>query len=120
MKILTWNCGGALRKKTTYIDAINADILVIQECEDPAHSTNPYKKWAGDYLWAGEKKDKGIGVFAQNGHAIQKLVWDDVYVFPGGRNGSSALIWKSCDLLCYLVILFRIYLHIHAMIFHLN
>jgi exonuclease III len=51
MRIVTWNCNGALRKKLTEADALDADILVIQECEDSAQSTNAYRAWASDYLW---------------------------------------------------------------------
>jgi exonuclease III len=38
MKIITWNCNGAFRKKFESLVSIDADILVIQECEDPAES----------------------------------------------------------------------------------
>ena len=36
MKVVTWNCNGALRKKFEHLSDLNADIYVIQECEDPA------------------------------------------------------------------------------------
>ncbi len=49
MKIVTWNCQGALRSKIDKIDTLGADILVIQECENPKYSTTEYKKWAGKY-----------------------------------------------------------------------
>ena len=38
MNIITWNCNGALRKKIEQVDSLGADILVVQECEDPAQS----------------------------------------------------------------------------------
>ena len=77
MRIVTWNCAGALRRKTAAADALGADILVIQECEDPARSGAAYAGWAGSHVWAGRLKHKGIGVFARNGARIDALDWDD-------------------------------------------
>lgn len=80
MKIITWNCNGALRKKLVEIDRLEADILVIQECEDPARSTKRYREWAGDYLWVGESKNKGIGVFPKSDHTVKQLDWSEEFV----------------------------------------
>jgi len=35
MKIITWNCQGAFRRKVGNILAFLPDILVFQECEHP-------------------------------------------------------------------------------------
>ena len=46
MKIITWNCNGALRNKFENLLDFNADIFVIQECENPLEKqnwTNIYK-----------------------------------------------------------------------------
>lgn len=65
MRIVTWNCNGALRTKLRALLSLSFDIAVIQECEDPEHCTDPaYKAWATNYLWLGSNKHKGIGVFA--------------------------------------------------------
>jgi exonuclease III len=75
MKLVTWNCNGAFRRKFSQIDALDADILVIQECEDPAQSSHTYLEWAGDYAWTGNSKNKGIGVFPRRGQNIERLDW---------------------------------------------
>ena len=40
MKIVTWNCQGKFREKFELIKEENADIYVIQECENPEKSDN--------------------------------------------------------------------------------
>ncbi|HNU66593.1 MAG TPA: hypothetical protein PKL42_05640 [Methylotenera sp.] len=74
MKIISWNCNGALRKKLEPISAFNADIYIIQECEDRAKINDKnYQSWAGQYLWYGHNKNKGVGVFAKNGFSLTPL-----------------------------------------------
>ena len=81
MRLVTWNCNGALRRKFAAVDALDADVLVIQECEDPAQSTAEYQSWAGNYVWTGYGKSKGIGVFPRRGQGIERLDW------PQGEGG---------------------------------
>ncbi len=38
MKIITWNCNLAFMKKFESLIDKNADILIIQECENPAET----------------------------------------------------------------------------------
>ena len=75
MRIVTWNCNGAFRRKFEPIDALDADVVVIQECEDPLQSTQEYRSWAGDHAWIGYGKNKGIGIFPRKGQSIEQLAW---------------------------------------------
>ncbi|MDX1492385.1 MAG: endonuclease/exonuclease/phosphatase family protein [Pseudohongiellaceae bacterium] len=102
MKIVTWNCNGALRKKTAHLDSLTADILVIQECEDPAQSTQEYQEWAGDYLWIGTSKNKGVGIFSKNGYQIKALNWSSEFRIPGLNSKSKSIRWKTTDLKLFL------------------
>lgn len=77
MKIVTWNCNGAFRKKYQEIEKLGADIYVIQECEDPGYTHAALKNWADRYIWYGKSKYKGIGIFAPLAIEIQRLDWQD-------------------------------------------
>jgi exonuclease III len=118
MKIVTWNCGGALRKKFRTLDKFDADIYVIQECENPATSIPDYQEWAHNYLWLGDTKHKGLGIFAGKNINLEKLEWNDgdvklflpvrindsfnlIAVWTKGDNSSSARyigqLWKYLE-----------------------
>lgn len=80
LKIVTWNCNGALRRKFNLIDELDADIYVIQECENPLETGNSnYIEWAKNHLWIGDSKNKGLGVFAKNGVKLTPLNWTNQY-----------------------------------------
>jgi len=98
MKILTWNCNGALRKKLFALEQFDADILIIQECEDPTQSTEAYRNWAGDYIWKGKNKNKGIGIFPKKQHRVKNLNWTGEFFLSGLHSTSPSLKWRSEDL----------------------
>jgi exonuclease III len=103
LKILSWNCNGAMRKKLDLVDSFKADIIVIQECEDPTRSTDEiYKKWAGDnYFWIGENKNKGLGLFAKSEYQLKKLEWKAPklrYFISCSVNDSFNIIGLWCHL----------------------
>jgi hypothetical protein len=77
MKFVTWNCQGAFRKKFRLFDHLDADILVIQECEDPSRVRGEYNDWAKNHYWIGETKNKGLAVFARTPVDLKRLSWDD-------------------------------------------
>lgn len=76
LKIITWNCNGAFRKKYKSIAELNPDICVIQECENPDHVYDQeFKQWASNYLWTGVNHHKGLGIFADPSINIERLEW---------------------------------------------
>lgn len=100
MKIVTWNCGGALRKKLAALDAIDADVYVVQECENPASSTDRvYKTWASNHLWIGGDKSRGLGVFARPGITLESVSLDPgtlEYFLPYRVDGIAMLaVWTK-------------------------
>ncbi len=105
MKLLTWNCNGALRNKLTTLDALSADILIIQECEDPQYHSQ-YCEWAGDYLWIGNSKSKGIGIFPKNGNRVTSLSWHGSFSIAGLSAVHVSTHWSTSDL--QLMLPFRI------------
>lgn len=38
-----------------------------------------YREWAKNHLWIGERKNKGIGIFANNNILLEELNWSDKY-----------------------------------------
>lgn len=102
MKIVSWNCNGALRNKIKRLDDMNADILVIQECENPETSNDHFKNWAGTYLWKGKNKSKGIGIFARNGHQLTTLDWSGEFDFRINGVNHRPLTWQSQQLELFL------------------
>ena len=102
MKIVTWNCNGALRKKTEALDPLNADVYVIQESENPALSTLKFQEWAGDYLWVGTSKHNGLGIFPNKGNKVQACQWQGNFSHAGVINSSPSSSLTTDDLKLFL------------------
>ncbi len=65
MKIITWNCNMAFRKKAAVILQHQPDILVVQECEHPDKlKFDKGVPQPTDMLWFGDNKNKGLGIFS--------------------------------------------------------
>lgn len=75
IKIVSWNCNGKFREKFKEIISEDADIYVIQECENPAESKNEdYREFAGDnYFWTGNLHYKGLGIFAKEAITLEEI-----------------------------------------------
>ena len=96
MKIVSWNCNGKFRTKYKIIKEINADIYVIQECENPAETQNEdYRVFANNYIWVGNNKNKGLGVFANQDIIITNNNWPSYCL----RNFISVKVNCTFDLL---------------------
>jgi exodeoxyribonuclease III len=65
MKIITWNCNMAFRKKADFILPHQPDILIVQECEHPDKlNFNSNTPKPSDTLWFGHNRNKGLGIFS--------------------------------------------------------
>ena len=75
IKIVSWNCNGKFREKFKEIIEEDADIYVIQECENPAESNDEdYREFAADnYFWTGHLHYKGLGIFAKEDVKIERI-----------------------------------------------
>ena len=72
MKIVTWNCNMAFRKKASMVLKYRPDILVIPECEHPdkirLESELPLPHQS---LWFGSNQNKGLGIFSFNDFTLK-------------------------------------------------
>lgn len=100
MKIVTWNCNGALRNKFENLSALKADIYIIQECENPSQTQHrEYIKWASNHLWIGDNKNKGLGIFAAEHLTIELLNWSNAYQDHTVKHFLPCLINKDFQLM---------------------
>ena len=76
MKIVSWNCNGAFRKKFNQIAALDADVYIIQECENPKLVSVEFKNYLDfteNHLWHGDNNHKGVGIFTRPNFGIEKV-----------------------------------------------
>lgn len=100
MKILTWNCNGAFRKKFENIIDFDADINIIQECENPIESKDrKYQEWAKNYIWIGDNKNKGLAIFAKEDIKLEKLDWSNQFGDHSVKHFLPCKINEDFDLL---------------------
>ncbi|MEO5946283.1 MAG: endonuclease/exonuclease/phosphatase family protein [Chitinophagaceae bacterium] len=74
MKIISWNCNMAFRKKAAFILTHKPDILIIIECEHPDKllftTDRPKPK---DTLWFGKNQHKGLAIFSYGDYRFKVL-----------------------------------------------
>lgn len=101
MKIITWNCQGSFRTKSSEIQKISPDLAVIQECESPqkllsskSFSLPPH------HLWVGDNPHKGLAVFSYTNLTFEIFEgYDDTikYCLPvrvsGGARFNLIAVW---------------------------
>ncbi|MES2646977.1 MAG: endonuclease/exonuclease/phosphatase family protein [Bacteroidota bacterium] len=74
MKIITWNCNMAFRKKASIILTQKPDILIIVECEHPdklLYEDETPKPT--DLLWFGKNQHKGLAIFSYGNYRFKTL-----------------------------------------------
>jgi exodeoxyribonuclease III len=72
MKLITWNCQGAFRKKADFILDHKPDILVVQECEhtDKLLFSSTTQR-PNEFLWFGDYIPKGLGIFSYSSYKFK-------------------------------------------------
>src|SRR5260370_4816186 len=64
MRLATWNCAMALKKKHQKLLTLGADIMVIQECSrSDIEQLRRTPEWSS--IWFGKNKNKGLGVLVK-------------------------------------------------------
>ncbi len=74
MRIITWNCNMAFRRKADHVLAFDPDIVIIPECEHPDRLKFPSEtKKPTNSLWFGKNLDKGLGIFSYGDTKLKLL-----------------------------------------------
>jgi exonuclease III len=95
MRILTWNANCKFRDKISLFSPDDRDVLIIQECENTKASEAAYKNAGWDYVWVGENRHKGLGVFVPAGNPIEPLNWQFNgcrYFLPVSTQGNTTIV----------------------------
>lgn len=73
LKVMTWNCNMAFRKKAALIDSYKPDILIVPECEHPDKLIFELERQPNDVFWYGDNVHKGLSVFSFTDFKIKLL-----------------------------------------------
>ena len=103
MKIISWNSNGNFSDKFPAVLKKDADIYVIQECENPSLTdSDKYRDFASNYFWTGDNPNYGLGIFAKDNVKIELADLDDNglrYFLPVRVNDDFNLlgVWTNPD-----------------------
>lgn len=73
MRVVSWNCNGALRNKAHLLEPLKADVWVIQECEPLAKLGLAMEAWGANALRVGDPAKRGLAVFAKPSISLRAL-----------------------------------------------
>ncbi len=101
MKVITWNCNMAFRKKWKAILDLQPDILVLQECEkESKYRPEEIVPGYNQFIWIGDNPNKGVGILSFNDYHIQiskNYVQTFKYIIPiavtGAKQFTLFAIW---------------------------
>jgi len=86
LKIISWNCNMAFRKKWMLLSDSDADIIIIQEAEHDEKLEQALSDYNyNDIFWIGDNKHKGVAVITRNQYKIKlisKYSTDFKYIIP--------------------------------------
>jgi len=72
MKIITWNCNMAYRRKASLMLMHKPDIVIVPECENPEKlKFESEASLPSDIFWFGNNQNKGLGVFSYSNYKFQ-------------------------------------------------
>jgi exodeoxyribonuclease-3 len=72
MRLVTWNCKGAFRRKHAFAQALRPDILIVPECERPSGLQQPLASPpVRSFEWFGTKPSKGLAVVSYGDYSLE-------------------------------------------------
>jgi hypothetical protein len=69
MRLVTWNCSGALHRKFDALLRLRPDIAIVCECAQPERLRA--RGCDGNPIWIGQNPNRGLAVFGFNGYAAR-------------------------------------------------
>jgi exodeoxyribonuclease III len=74
LKVMTWNCNMAFRKKAALMHSYKPDILIVPECEHPDKLKYEFEdRQPNAVFWYGDNLHKGLGIFSFTDFKIKLL-----------------------------------------------